>query len=85
MSSVAQGALRRIMEQSANQARFCLICNYVSKIIPPLQSRCAAFRFRPIPLDRCCQMLEKISQQEKLDIDQNAFKVVYKISAGDMR
>ena len=51
MTSDAQFALRRVIEKHTRNARFCLICNYVSKIIPALQSRCTRFRLAPLPRD----------------------------------
>ncbi|CAL6004519.1 Replication_factor C [Hexamita inflata] len=85
MSSVAQGALRRIIELSAGQARFCLICNYISKVIPPLQSRCAVFRFRPVPKEQCIEMLQRVALAEALSCDNQTLNAVYEVGCGDMR
>lgn len=50
MTSVAQMALRRIIENYVSNVRFCLICNHVNKVIPALQSRCTRFKFKPLPI-----------------------------------
>ncbi|CAG8609600.1 12556_t:CDS:2, partial [Acaulospora morrowiae] len=65
MTSSAQNALRRIIEKYTNNVRFCIICNYISKIIPAIQSRCTKFRFSPIGEEQVNSRLEYIIQSEK--------------------
>jgi replication factor C subunit 3/5 len=65
MTNDAQFALRRVIEKYASNARFCLICNYVSKIIPALQSRCTRFRFQPLSKPQCVGRVVSILDQEK--------------------
>ena len=58
------------MEKEGRTTRFCLICNYVSRIIEPLTSRCAKFRFRPLAKDVLVQRLEMIAAGEKINVAQ---------------
>lgn len=57
-----------VMEKYAKNTRFCMICNYVSKIIPALQSRCTRFKFRPIPIEEAKSRVQQICDAEKYNI-----------------
>ncbi len=81
----AQSALRRIMEDYAATTRFILACNYSSKIILPIQSRCAVFRFKPLPKEHLSEILRKIAQEEGLTISPEALDFIYEASEGDCR
>lgn len=85
LTKEAQQALRRTMETYVGGCRFCLLANYSSKIIEPIQSRCAIFRFRLLPEERVLSLLQKISEQENIKIDEGAAKLIYEISEGDVR
>lgn len=65
MTSDAQAALRRIIENYSRTTRFCLICNHINKIIPAIQSRCTKFRFGPLKESQLRARLEYIAEQEK--------------------
>ena len=65
----AQGALRRIMEQHSQTCRFILSCNYSSKIIEAIQSRCAVFRFRPLAEDQVDEMIRSVASSEDITLD----------------
>lgn len=62
----AQTALRRLMEVYVKGTRFCLVCNYVTRIIEPLASRCAKFRFLPVSQEAGIERLREISKQEDI-------------------
>jgi len=85
MTSDAQFALRRIIEKYSKNARFCLICNYVSKIIPALQSRCTRFRFAPLKREHIQGRLEEISTKEKCNTTPDGIDAILRLSGGDMR
>lgn len=85
MTSDAQFALRRVIEKYTKNARFCLICNYVSKIIPALQSRCTRFRFSPLSPHQIQGRLQEVAQLEKVNITSNGIQAVLDLSGGDMR
>lgn len=85
MTSDAQTALRRIIEDTARYCRFILIANNISKIIEPLQSRCAVFKFTRISEDEIISHLEEICKKEKIKFDQKGLKTIYDYSEGDMR
>jgi len=85
MTYDAQFALRRVIETYTNTTRFCLICNYSTKIIPSLQSRCITFRFSPIPVEEHISHIEKIVQLESMNVDLNVIKEIIRLSDGDMR
>ncbi|MCX6777909.1 MAG: replication factor C small subunit [Candidatus Micrarchaeota archaeon] len=85
LTSDAQQALRRTMEMYSSATRFILSCNYSSKIIEPIQSRCAVFRFRPLAEEDVMKMLGRIAQAEQLHVDPKAYKAIIYISEGDMR
>jgi replication factor C subunit 3/5 len=66
MTSAAQSALRRVIEKYTKNARFCLICNYASKIIPALQSRCTRFRFAPLGPEQCLERVRVVADTEQV-------------------
>lgn len=81
----AQAALRRTMERYSRICRFILSCNYSSKIIDPIQSRCAVFRFRPLPADAIVKCLSKIAESEGLKITEDALEALVHVAQGDLR
>jgi replication factor C small subunit len=81
----AQGALRRIMEQNSQTCRFILSCNYSSKIIEPIQSRCAVFRFRPLAEDQVLEMISLVAESEGITLDEEAAVAIAHVSLGDLR
>ena len=85
MTSAAQNALRRIIEKYTKNARFCLICNYVSKIIPALQSRCTRFRFAPLSREQIHDRLVYVADEEKVNYTKNGIEAILSLSGGDMR
>ncbi|MHA1975538.1 MAG: replication factor C small subunit [Candidatus Hodarchaeales archaeon] len=85
MTSEAQHALRRTMETYNEITRFILICNYSSKIISPIQSRCAIFRFKGLRKEEVISRLEYIATSKKLDISEKGLEALYESSEGDMR
>lgn len=85
LTSDAQAALRRTMEKFSRTCRFILSCNYSSKIIEPIQSRCAVFRFRPLRADDVKKNLQHIAAEEKLIVADDAMDALVHVSGGDMR
>jgi len=85
MTSDAQTALRRIIEDTAKICRFILIANNVSKIIDPIQSRCATFKFTSVPEESIIKRLEEIAKKEKVKVDKKGLKAIYEYSEGDLR
>ena len=85
LTSDAQAALRRTMEKYSGICRFILSCNYSSKIIDPIQSRCAVMRFKPLTSDDIRGFLSKIVSEEKVDIEPEALEGLVRIAHGDMR
>ncbi len=81
----AQQALRRIMEKYSSTARFILSCNYSSKIIDPIQSRCAVFRFKPLTKSDIVEYLKRIVEGEKLKIEEGSLEAIAEIAMGDAR
>ena len=85
LTSDAQAALRRTMEKYSGICRFILSCNYSSKIIDPIQSRCAVFRFKPLTSEDVSGFLMSIVEKEKIDIDDDAVKGLVRVARGEMR
>lgn len=85
MTSDAQTALRRIIEDTSKHCRFILIANNISKIIEPLQSRCAVFKFTRISEKEVVAYLEEICKKEKIKFDEKGLRTIYGYSEGDMR
>ena len=85
MTSDAQTALRRIIEDTAKFCRFILIANNLSKIINPIQSRCAIFKFTAIPEKMLISHLKSVAKKEKLKVDDEGLKAISDYSEGDLR
>jgi replication factor C small subunit len=85
LTKEAQQALRRTMELYAQTTRFILSCNYSSKILDPIQSRCTVFRFKPLEKEQMFLIFDKIAQAEQLKIDIAAKEALYKSCNGDCR
>ncbi|KAJ3113285.1 hypothetical protein HDU96_003589 [Phlyctochytrium bullatum] len=85
MTQVAQNALRRIVEKYTMNVRFCIICNYVSKIIPALQSRCTKFRFKPLKAEDIESRLNFVATSEGVNLTEDGKRAILRLSSGDMR
>jgi replication factor C small subunit len=85
LTKEAQQALRRTMENYTNTCRFILAANYSSKILDPIQSRCAVFRFKPLPKEDVMEIINKVSKEESLDIADAAKEALFTVSEGDCR
>ena len=85
LTTDAQAALRRTMESYAQTCRFILSCNYSSKIIDPIQSRCAIYRFKPLAPDAIKEEMLRIARREGLSVSSDAMDAIVYIARGDMR
>jgi replication factor C small subunit len=85
LTTDAQAALRRTMESYAQTCRFILSCNYSSKIIDPIQSRCAIYRFKPLGEAAVKEEVHRIAKKEGLSITKEAMDAIVYIAQGDMR
>ena len=85
MTNDAQSALRRIIEKYTSVTRFCLICNYVSRIIEPLGSRCVKFRFKALPPKNIRARLRKISDLENVKVSDETLDLLLSKTKGDLR
>jgi replication factor C small subunit len=85
LTTDAQAALRRTMENYAQNCRFILSCNYSSKIIDPIQSRCAVYRFKPLDDASVKEEMRRIARKEGLTVSDGALDAIVYIAQGDMR
>ena len=85
MTQDAQSALRRTMETYSKITRFCLICNYVTRIIDPLASRCSKFRFKTLDQGNAKKRLEGIADNENVALEEDAVDTLIRCSEGDLR
>ncbi len=85
LTSDAQSALRRTMEQFSDNTRFILSCNYSSEIIDPIQSRCAVFRFSPLGDDAVRAQIEEIADAEDIEVTEGGLDALVYAADGDMR
>jgi replication factor C small subunit len=85
MTGDAQQALRRTMERYTETCRFILACNYSSKIIEPIQSRCAPFRFVPLSDEDVAERLRDVSKREKVELAEDGIRAIIEQSDGDLR
>ncbi|MFB6193255.1 MAG: replication factor C small subunit [Candidatus Nanohaloarchaea archaeon] len=85
LTSDAQQALRRTMEQFSDNCRFILSCNYSSKIIDPIQSRTAVFRFNRLEQEKVEEYIKRIGEKEGFKISQDAINAIMRVSDGDLR
>ncbi|MGV8084934.1 MAG: replication factor C small subunit [Candidatus Bilamarchaeum sp.] len=85
LTTDAQQALRRTMESTSSVTRFIISANYSSRIIEPIQSRCAVFRFVPLAETEVIAELNKIAKLEGLKVDEEAIKAIFYVCEGDMR
>ena len=81
----AQSALRRTMESYSMSCRFILSCNYSSKIIEPIQSRCAIYRFKPVRDEDIQSRIQFIADKEGVTVSESAFNAISTIANGDLR
>lgn len=85
LTQEAQQALRRTMENYTNTCRFILSCNYSSKLIDPIQSRCVVFRFKLLEKKDIAAVIKRIGEKENLKVAEDTFESLYEISEGDCR
>ena len=85
MTQDAQSALRRTMEQYSRITRFCLVCNYVTRIIEPLASRCSKFRFKSLDNSAAGERLAEIARLENLSLEDGVVDKLIYCSEGDLR
>ena len=85
MTGDAQSALRRMMENYSKVTRFCLICNYVSRIIEPVASRCAKFRFAPLEKVSMTTRVRYIATEEHVRVSDSVLELLLECSNGDLR
>ncbi|PSS27801.1 hypothetical protein M430DRAFT_112948 [Amorphotheca resinae ATCC 22711] len=85
MTQDAQSALRRTMETYSKITRFCLICNYVTRIIDPLASRCSKFRFKSLDQGNAKKRVEEIAENEGVKLEDGAADALIRCSEGDLR
>jgi len=85
LTSDAQSALRRTMEKYTSNCRFILSCNYSSKVIEPIQSRCAVFRFGRLDDDAIRKVTKKIVDDKNIKIDESGYLAIIHVAQGDSR
>lgn len=81
----AQGALRKIMEDYSDKTIFCLMCNYIYNLLPPIKSRCVSFYFKPLLTREIYSTLRKVATTENISITNDQIQQIINKSHGDLR